>query len=396
MIWHVLDTASIWLKEFASPLSRLVPTQCWVPQIRNLAWPDYQRQVDLADPKLQTFEFPLQRGYSRFPLAQTGICARSMANRLIRKTADPERSVLICTSPFYAPVAERWPGRVVYYLTDMTGKYYGIDAAQVLQLDKRMCKVASLVCPNSQRIADYLRDNAGCDPRRLMIVSNATRAQNVMAEPLVRPAPLPEDLRDLPRPVVGAIGNLAANLDWVLIRDLIRLSPDFSFAFVGPSEMAIADKEQTIARSQVLQMGGRVRFTGLKPYGLLRDYGRSFDVALLPYRRQEPTFSGSPTRFYEHLAACRPILATRGMEELHRKEPLVKLVDTASEAANALEQLKSQDFRDGYEELRWNVSHVETWETRASAIVGALDPALLPHSGMSAHPGHVRSLGLAR
>ena len=35
----------------------------------------------------------------------------------------------------------------------------------------------------------------------------------------------------------------------------------------------------------------------------LAAYARAFDVAVLPYRRVEPTYSGSSTRFYEHLAA---------------------------------------------------------------------------------------------
>ncbi len=77
----------------------------------------------------------------------------------MRLVKHPENSTLICTSPFYAPVAELWPGCVVYYLTDLTKKYAGMNEAQIVRLDRRMCRVsANRVFPNSHRIADYLEN----------------------------------------------------------------------------------------------------------------------------------------------------------------------------------------------------------------------------------------------
>ncbi len=95
--------------------------------------------------------------------------------------------------------------------------------------------------------------------------------------------------------------------DWVFLRQTIARTPGFSWLFVGPTSMPLCDAQQKAARAAVMAMGNRVRFLGARPYGDLQSYARSFDVALLPYRLSEPTFSGSSTRFYEHLAACRPI-----------------------------------------------------------------------------------------
>ena len=115
----------------------------------------------------------------------------------------------------------------------------------------------------------------------------------------------------------------------------------------------------------MLAAGGRIRFVGSKPYGELKAYARCLDVAVLPYMKREPTYSGSSTRFYEHLAACRPILATDGFEELLHKEPLLKILRSPAEWIAALEQLRQQGYRDGLEELRWRQSQHETWEERA-------------------------------
>ncbi len=126
-------------------------------------------------------------------------------------------------------------------------------------------------------------------------------------------------------------------------------------------------------------------------YGTLRDYARSFDVAILPYTKKEPTYSGSSTRFYEHLAAGRPMLATRGFEELLHKEPLLQLVNDAEHLAHELERLRSKRFQDGFEELRWMTSKNETWSSRALSMRQALSES----SGMSGRQTKEHSIHVA-
>jgi glycosyltransferase involved in cell wall biosynthesis len=373
--WHILDTGSIWLKEFASALATLVPTRNWCPEFRNFGhFENWERTEEIAEPSLTMSRFPLQRGYARSPISRLLPFEKALTDRLLRHEEHPEHAVLICTTPFYAPVAERWPGRVVYYQTDLTKEYAGMNAQQIVGLDRRMCRVAYAVCPNSERIATYMREEAGCDPGKITIIPNATRERNVMDEPQMRPAELPHDIADLPRPIVGIIGNLAGNMDWLLIADAVHRTPEMSWVFVGPTDMKIAVPSQEKARRELLQRGGRIRFLGPKPYGQLQEYARAFDAALMPYRKHEPTYSGSATRFYEHLAACRPILSSRGFHELLSKEPLLKLVDTGEEIAWELGRLKTRGFRDGNEELRWQASRHSTWLVRARDLVAAGTP----------------------
>jgi len=370
--WHILDTGSIWLKEFASAMGGMVRTQNWCPEIRTFGhWENWERIEQQPEPGIETIRFPLQRGYARFPLTALLPFEGAVVKGLRRRSSRPELSSLICTAPFYAPVAERWPGRVVYYLTDLTKEYAGMNANQVVALDRRMCRVASAVCPNSARIASYLCEEAACDPGKVTIIPNATREQNLLDRPLMLPTAPPLDMADLPRPIVGVIGNLAANLDWNLITDAVEQTKDVSWAFVGPTDMKIPSREHEGARQKLLNCGGRVRFLGPRKYGQLCHYARSFDVALMPYRKQEPTYSGSATRFYEHLAACRPILSTRGFHELLTKEPLLRLIDRGAEIAAAVDELRSRGFCDGAEELRWRASREGTWRVRARDLLSA-------------------------
>jgi glycosyltransferase involved in cell wall biosynthesis len=369
--WQILDVGSIWLKEFAAALTRRVDTVCWQPEMRWLGQAGFRESETLhANPALTVRTFPLQRGYARFPISAIAPFAPGLIERLKHAVAgDPRESVLVCTTPYYAPVAERWPGAVVYYQTDLTVAYAGVNPRLVRALDQRMCRVAQLVCPNSERIANYFVEEAWCPERKILVIPNATRAANVLEAAPHEPGALPLDAADLPRPIVGVIGNLAANMDWVFLRETIRRTPGFSWLFVGPAAMPVFSRDQADARRNVMAMGGRVRFLGARPYGELQAYARAFDAALLPYRLSEPTYSGSSTRFYEHLAACRPILATRGFAELLKKEPLLELVDHPSHAVAALTRLQAAGFRDGYETARWRASFAGTWEQRVETML---------------------------
>ncbi|HEX8847113.1 MAG TPA: glycosyltransferase [Pyrinomonadaceae bacterium] len=372
-VWQVLDVRAIWIKEFASALNRVVPVLGWIPSISNTGrLKRWEREEVLNDPALRVRHFPLQRGFARPPLAWLVREGSRLRGRLARHSSDTRTSPLICCSPHYAAVAEAWQGPVVYYVTDYFPAYWE-DPRRIKALDLRMCRAADLVCPNSNRIALYLKNDAGCAEDKIEIVPNATRASNLLPEPALKPAALPEDVADLARPVAGVLGNLANNIDWILLQDVIKRTPWLSWAFIGPTEMPVLDPEQEQARAALLAHRGRVRFTGYKPYGSLRDYARSFDVAVLPYKKIEPTYSGSSTRFYEHLATCRPMLATRGFEELLHKEPLLRLVETAPEMVAALGALRDVGFNDGLEGLRWRESRQETWEARARAMTEALD-----------------------
>lgn len=370
-VWHVLDVGSVWMKEFASALSQFARAKSWTPDISSVgAFVNREREESWRQPPLEITHFPLQRGYSRFPFSLLADLGRRQSRRLLTHSTDPKCSTLICTTPYYAPVAERWPGPVVYYQTDLTYGYHGLKPRQVLSLDTRLCRVATAVCPNSQRIGHYMVSKAACDPAKILVVPNATREENILKTSPRGPGPLPEDMQDLPRPILGVIGNLAANLDWLFLEAAIKRTPDYSWVFVGPYGMEVHDADHREARARVLaQAGRRVRFVGSKSYGELQRYARTVDVAILPYRRKEPTFSGSSTRFYEHLAASRPILATHGFEELLHKRPLLDLVVDAHELAAKLEDLRAVRFEDGWEGERWEASKNGTWAVRAVTLM---------------------------
>ena len=371
-IWRVLyDCRSPWLVEFTSALAEIVPTQAFTPGISLLGRFNRNRNHSVPCGSLMATQFPVQRGFfspyiSRFCFEDNRILNLISAGGV--GVGDP----LVCCFPHYARIAERWPGPVIYYATDLFRAYSNWSAEHIAAFERQICRRADLVCPNSNRIAEVFVTESGCDPERILVLPNAVRDENLLSRPALRPEALPFEIADLKRPVAGVIGNLAENTDWELLESVIERSPWLSWVFVGPYSGQMDHSTQVQARKRLIGLGGRVRFTGAKAYGELKTFARAFDVAVLPYRKREPTHSGSSTRFYEHLAACRPMIATRGFDELLHKEPLLRLADSPSQMLAILEDLRGTGFQDGLSEMRWEVSLKNTWRTRAETLSEAV------------------------
>ena len=373
----ILDRRSPWLLEFAAALGDRADVVGYSGTSDLVGILRHKTSTEiLGSPALKLVSFSAQRGMFSLPSWALLSEHRRIAKLILKASVSPESTPLICCYPQYFPIADMWPGPVVYYATDLFSEYSGANFNNIRSAETKLCKRASIICPNSQRVADNLILNCGCDPARILILQNAVRHQNLLAEAPQMPHKLPIDMAQIPRPIAGVIGNMADNVDWVFTERLVQGTPWLSWVFLGPTSASVAESAQRKARESLMKCTQSAHFLGSRPYRDLVHYARAFDLALLPYRNHEPTYSASPTRFFEHLAACRPIIATRGVEQLLHKEPLLRLVGSPEEAIYVCENLKANDFQDGFEALRWRVSQSETWHDRATALIERLGETL--------------------
>lgn len=215
-VWHILQYSDALDLQLATALATELPVTLWEPNRSVLPLRPHfrERERRIADSSLRIRTFPLMRGYARAPLARLARTGPQLAQRLERQSATPEGATLVCTTPYFAAVAERWRGPVVYWITDLMIRYAGAEPGALLDLDRQMCAAATLVCPASQRIASYLHRDARCPTEKIEVLPNAARAVNLLPEPLRSPLPLPGTGAWGRGPLAGVLGNLADNMDW--------------------------------------------------------------------------------------------------------------------------------------------------------------------------------------
>lgn len=120
-----------------------------------------------------------------------------------------------------------------------------------------------------------------------------------------RNRPIPADMANIPRPIIGYSGLIAARLDLDLLVAAAESRPDWSFVLVG-----LVRDNDCQAQIQRLRTLTNVHFLGQKSVSETPAYVQHFDVCTIPYMVNLRAQHASPLKLYEYAAASKPIIAT--------------------------------------------------------------------------------------
>ena len=150
----------------------------------------------------------------------------------------------------------------------------------------------------------------------------------------VTPAP---DQAAIRRPTIGWVGVIDERMDLDLVAGCADLRPDWSFVFIGP---IVKIDPGTFPRRP------NVHVLGPRPYADLPAYVAGWDVAMMPFARNDATRFISPTKTLEYLAAGVPVVSTsiRDVVEPYGRLGLVRIADTARPFTHAIEASLAEDL----------------------------------------------------
>lgn len=185
-------------------------------------------------------------------------------------------------------------------------------------------------------------------------------------------APEPEDLKDIPHPRIGYAGAINDLLDFGLVNKIATQRPEWSFVFIGPNNGSPAFKiSRGLAEAESIK---NIHFPGNKPYSVVPQYLKYFDVCIMPYLVNECTVALYPLKLNEYLAAGRPVVCTDFVEDLKEFNEVVWITNDIVEFELALTksiQAAPERINRGIEIARSN-----SWKARASTIISIIDKKL--------------------
>jgi UDP-galactopyranose mutase len=150
-----------------------------------------------------------------------------------------------------------------------------------------------------------------------------------------RPLTDPADQAHIARPRLGFFGVIDERMDLGLLQGVAELRPDWQLVMLGP--VVKIDPRDLPRLPNLHYLGG-------KAYSELPDYIAGWDVALLPFAKNESTRFISPTKTPEYLAAGKPVVSTsiRDVVRPYSTHNLARIADTPSDFVQACEAALSE------------------------------------------------------
>jgi UDP-galactopyranose mutase len=146
----------------------------------------------------------------------------------------------------------------------------------------------------------------------------------------------PPDQAPIPSPRLGFFGVIDERMDLALLDGIAAARPDWHIVMIGP--VVKIDPASLPRRPNIHYLGSR-------QYDELPRYISGWDVALLPFARNEATQFISPTKTPEYLAAGKPVVSTsiRDVVRPYGQKGLVRIADDAPAFVRACTAAMAED-----------------------------------------------------
>lgn len=256
----------------------------------------------------------------------------------------------------FLPHVNRLVGRldermVIYHCVDEYAAFPGVPREALVRMERELVRRADLVFTSAENL---------CHERRAINPNTHFIPHGVDLEhfsrALIPSTAVPEDLRSLPRPVIGFFGLIADWVDIELIQALAEARPAWSFVLIGKSTTDL----------RPLQGVANIHLLGQKPYAALPGYCRGFDVGIIPFRTNDLTTRVNPLKLREYLAAGLPVVSTP-LPEVARYNGLVHLADGVQAFAAGIEAALDERS-EAMRQRRVKALQAEGWDARVEQI----------------------------
>lgn len=275
------------------------PAPYWRSVLRSDAEPQGVRLGNVDFPPYFTVYRPeswLPRFFRPAALARLTLRERlRRAHRALRRSA-VGKTVLYLWRPEYDSALDLVPHHLSCYHIDDEYSFSPIEGA----LDEREAALVKRVDRVYIQSRPLMEKKGHLNPNASLAPNGVDYARYAI------PWKEPADLASIPRPRVGYVGILKAQLDFELLLTLARRHRDWSFVFVGPSGALRGQ----VSSARDLSRMPNVHFLGGKPLADLPAYTQHLDVCMLCYRVDGYTKFIYPIKLHEYLASGRPVIGS--------------------------------------------------------------------------------------
>jgi glycosyltransferase involved in cell wall biosynthesis len=265
---------------------------------------------------------------------------------------------------YYTPMALRFtdhlnPSVIVYDCMDeLTG--FKFAPQELKDLEKKLLQKADVVFTGGYSLYEAKKhQHHSIHPFPSSIeYDHFAKARTIVEDPI--------DQINISNPRFGFYGVIDERMDIDLVRDIAEQRSEWNIILLGP---VVKISEHDLPRLP------NIHYLGMKKYEELPSYLAGWDVAIMPFARNEATRFISPTKTPEFLAAGKPIISTPIHDVVKQYSTVVHFAETAEEFIHIAENkiVQNQMWLDNVDEILKENSWDKTWHKMNELILTALN-----------------------
>ena len=245
--------------------------------------------------------------------------------------------------------------KLVYYCVDEYTAFTGASRG-LKEIEESLFRKADLVIVSADKLFETKKD---FNPNTFIIRHGVDFAH--FRKALDENTLVPDEVANLPKPIIGFHGLLADWVDFELIKRTAENFRDGSVVLIGKITV---DAERKI---KVLDGVENIHFLGRKPYAKLPAFCKGFDVALNPFAINDLTLAANPLKVREYLAA--------GLQVVSTDIPEVRILDFCRIGRDHNDFIRQIEAVLADKQSREKISDsikAESWEARVDELRGLM------------------------
>lgn len=318
-----------------------------------LETPDKNLKIVIVPPLLSIHFLPEGKIYRRLLSINEKTVAKTI-NKVI-EVETVEDPIFINSWVFHYPNIANYVRsfRRVYHCVDPLVMPH--DTKHGIISERQLIQNSDLVICTSQQLYEEKRK---LHPKTCFVPNAADikHSQKAMDKNL----PEHSSMRQFQKPVIGYFGNIEKRIDYEMMKEVAQKNQDKNFVFAGPVQ-----KEWVPSFFFNIP---NIHFIGRIPYNEMPNVVKSFDVAIIPFRKYENSATVFPIKLFEYLGAGKPVVSTDFNPDLqYFTHSLVQYCSNAKEFSDALNNALVSD-NEFLQKERIELASQHTWECRAAQI----------------------------
>jgi glycosyltransferase involved in cell wall biosynthesis len=301
---------------------------------------------------------PFQIPYNQFDVVRriNMLHMINCINKLAKKESKKYR-VMLTTWPFLGSLIGHLGEHLsVYYRVDDFSEFPGVRKDLILSLEEEIINKSDMIIGSAESLVDF-----GDENKVSRYLPHGVDYEHFAAPRQERPV---DEYLNISSPRIGFFGLLNSWLDLELVWKVAQRRQDWSFVFLGPSQLPEND----------LPKSNNIHYWGAVEYEKLPTYASLFDCALIPFKINKLTVAVNPLKLMEYLALGLPVISTP-LPEVRKHEKHVYIAADPVSFENAIHKALAENNK--IKELeRKKIAQNHSWNAHSTKLRCWIEEAL--------------------